>query len=103
MIISVQRSTCEMTQEQRVAIEFCKVLHQWLTADEMTEVVKRNKTYHEGICATHDSCDANMAMYEAFSNLGLKADIDCDGWEQYCNTEATIEQTAVIEHATTLW
>lgn len=47
---------------------FSLVLRQWLTKEQMIEVVKRNReTDNEALCASHDFCDANMAMLEAFT------------------------------------
>lgn len=59
---------------KEVASEFSKVLHRWLTKEEMTLVVARNAAEtRSGICHSHDFCDANMAMDEAFNNLGLES------------------------------
>jgi hypothetical protein len=56
----------------RVAGEFSRVLHEWLTADELAEALRRNASpEYAGCCATHDFCDANMAMQEAFIAAGL--------------------------------
>lgn len=52
----------------KVANEFSKVLHEWLTDDEMKEVIKRNED-DMMCCASHDFCDANMAMDEAFTKV----------------------------------
>jgi hypothetical protein len=60
-----------------VAREFSKVLHSWLSKEEMALVVARNAAQTDAlICHSHDFCDANMAMAEAFSNLGLKTAAD---------------------------
>ncbi len=46
---------------------FAKVLHEWLTPEQMEEVNRLNVTpKYDGCCATHDFCDSNMAMDEAF-------------------------------------
>ncbi len=54
-----------------LALEFAKVLRKWLTVDEMLAAVALNRTarYGKGICASHDFCDANMAMLEAWETL----------------------------------
>jgi hypothetical protein len=49
-----------------LARHFVAVITEWTTPAELAEIRKRNKTYGRGICATHDFCDANMAMAEAF-------------------------------------
>jgi hypothetical protein len=104
------------TQRQvaTVAAMFSTVLREWLTAEQMTVVVERNTEYENvthGICASHDFCDANMAMAEAFHRLGLKTNIDHDGWDQYaqCYCERPTcdhtmpADTAAIESASQLW
>lgn len=56
---------------KKTAKEFARVLHTWLTAEEMKKVVEDNRGESKSICHSHDFCDANMAMDEAFTNLGL--------------------------------
>ena len=57
---------------EQLAKEFSKVLSEWLTADQMREVIARNAVEpNDQICASHDFCDANMAMLEAFERCGL--------------------------------
>ena len=60
---------------QAVATEFTKIILEWLTRSEIQEIIHKNRTekYAGNVCATHDHCDANMAMMEAFSNLGVDA------------------------------
>lgn len=56
------------------------------TVDEvMAEIVRRNKVYGDRCCASHDYCDANMPMAEAFEDvLGYEPDGgdegDCALW-----------------------
>jgi len=64
---------------QALAHEFSRILRKWLTEDEIAEVIARNKADRRrrqtaqladpAVCASHDFCDANMAMYEAFENI----------------------------------
>jgi hypothetical protein len=64
---------------------FSRVLQEWLMPAEMNQAIARNETAeYKGACATHDFCDANMAMHEAFENLGLKgiSDFETDSPEQ---------------------
>lgn len=50
--------------------EFSRVLREWLTDDEMAQVIERNAEVDDPrVCASHDFCDANMAMYEAFERV----------------------------------
>lgn len=71
-----------MTLEQQLALEFCQVLRRWLTPEEMAEVVLRNhNSQYQGACATHDFCDANMAMLEAANNVGVDEE-DYETWNR---------------------
>ena len=70
---------------ETLAGEFSQSLHSLLTAEQMSEVLARNRAEtHPGICHTHDFCDANMVMHEVFLSYG----IDCadqgsmDKWGQ---------------------
>lgn len=56
-----------------LASEFAMVIREWLSQDELNEVLARNARYSPSVDAVHDFCDANMAMEEAFQNLGLPA------------------------------
>lgn len=50
-----------------IAGAFSRVLRQWLTPLQMAKVITRNRReLHAGVCHSHDFCDANMAMDEAF-------------------------------------
>ena len=51
--------------------EFSSLLRRDLGRDVMIEIVGKNgtKEYAGNICATHDYCDANVVMAEAFNNL----------------------------------
>lgn len=51
-----------------LAHAFSNVLKEWLTDEEMQKVIERNNSpeYSELWCASHDFCDANMAMNTAF-------------------------------------
>lgn len=58
-----------------LAAKFSAILRDWLTAEQMEQVIQRNAAEtHPGICHSHDFCDANMAMLEAAELFGL----DCD-------------------------
>ena len=48
-----------------LAESFGEILRQWLTPDEFAEMKHRNESdpaYAGKACASHDFCDANMAM-----------------------------------------
>ena len=52
-----------------LAIEFANILKTWLTVDQLTAVNARNESGGDDSCATHDFCDANEAMAEAFEKI----------------------------------
>lgn len=55
----------------QLAKMFASVLKEWLSPEQFNLVINLNKTevYSDDICASHEFCDANMAMFEAFSRL----------------------------------
>ena len=55
----------------QAAINFSNILRRWLTPEQMAQVIERNMARHPGVCHSHDFCDANMAMDEAWNNLGF--------------------------------
>jgi len=71
-----------------LAAAFAGVLRGWLTDDEWQTMRQRNAERPEGEswCASHDYCDANMAMDAAFKLNGMPAldatleHPDCDNW-----------------------
>jgi hypothetical protein len=58
-----------VSTQERIADAFADVLRNWLTADQWAEMQTRNVDYSDGVCASHDFCDANMAMAEAFETV----------------------------------
>jgi hypothetical protein len=70
-------------REQQVAAiaeAFAEVIRQWLTEDEIARVRERNAFYDDKVCATHDFCDANMAMLPAFQQV-MEREPDADSME----------------------
>lgn len=62
---------------EALAAEFSRVLREWLSEQQMRAVIQRNATAeYAGCCASHDFCDANMAMLEACANLTGKTEHD---------------------------
>ena len=60
------------SQTLAVAEAFAEVMRQWLSKDEFAEMKHKNETdpnYRGCVCASHDYCDANMAMMEAFDHV----------------------------------
>lgn len=52
-----------------LAKKFSSILREWLTEEEMRLVNQKNSDRLDGSCASHDYCDANMAMVEAFAAM----------------------------------
>jgi hypothetical protein len=50
----------------RLAAAFCAEIRATLTPDELDTAVKRNRTIRAGCCASHDFCDANVCMIDAW-------------------------------------
>ena len=59
----------------RLAADFANLLHGYFRADQWAEMRQRNATpeYGGSVCASHDFCDANMVMLEAFEKHGQAA------------------------------
>jgi hypothetical protein len=61
--------------KEALAVEFTKVLREWLSPEQMNEAIEENRIRRsqgdDRTCATHDYCDANMAMSEAAERLKL--------------------------------
>ncbi len=73
-IVTTVYETVEATDEnvQALSKEFSGILREWLTAEALAEIVELNKTYAiegHGACATHEYCDPNQAMIDAFTLL----------------------------------
>jgi hypothetical protein len=92
---------------QLVAAEFSRVLWQWSNdyAEDvdMHEVIRRNEAYtkagDDDSCASHEMCDANMAMDEAMNKHHMRAIFPCmideiedPKWNQWAQGEAAIQQ-----------
>ena len=69
-----------------LAVNFCDVLQEWLTEEELAIVVARNANSDcDYVCHSHDFCDANAAMWEAWSRTfktehDLQSDAEIDLW-----------------------
>ena len=53
----------------KIANAFSAILREWLSAEEMAELNERNRGYIEAnspMCDSHDYCDPNQAMIEAY-------------------------------------
>lgn len=66
-------------QAKAIAATFSRNLREMLTEDEMTEVIERNRELIDSTsCASHDFCDANEPMAEAFGAAGIDFDVSDD-------------------------
>ena len=87
----INLAACSMCAA-RVAAEFSRVLRRWLTPAELAMAIRLNKLEPSNsiICHSHDFCDANMAMYEAFTTLGFTATCDVEAVEssEYAASQA---------------
>lgn len=61
--------TTTIPTPRQVADQFKTVLREWLTADQLASVDQTNNRRADAPCATHDYCDANMAMLEALTRI----------------------------------
>lgn len=69
-----------------IAWEFRNQLADTLTAEEFAEVIRRNGTtrYTDGTCASHDFCDANLPMADAWQAVIGRAVLEApDGSEEH--------------------
>lgn len=75
----------EIDFTQCLADAFSQIIRDWLKHEEMAQVLIRNSVNPPNVCATHDFCDANMAMTEAFANVAgrnpnLATESDAADW-----------------------
>jgi len=56
--------------EVKIAKEFSKLLTKFLSKKNMIHIIELNKVEkHMGVCHSHDFCDSNMFMDQAFQNI----------------------------------
>lgn len=79
-----------------LARSFCSTLRDWLTAEQL-EIVNENnhRIGDRGICATHEFCDANMAMQEAFRYHGILTPVEVD--------EGSIDHDVLVDLWNSAW
>lgn len=63
-----------------LAKEFSSILKEWLSKKEMEELIQANKDERDSsICHSHDYCDPNQAMADAFKKVtGKEVDMQKD-------------------------
>lgn len=77
----------------QLAYEFCRVLSEWLTPDELSEINRLNADESDPhICHSGDYCDSNQALLDAMEVFGIS------GFEQWmiplCNETWRIARDA---------
>lgn len=77
----------------QLAREFCRVLNEWLSPEELAEVNRLNSEEDDrNICHTGDYCDSNQALLDAMEVFGI------DGFDQslipLCNATWSIARRA---------
>lgn len=84
--------------ERELAFRFSRVLSEWLSHKDMEVVRRKNRVAHAkrdySVCHSHDFCDANMAMDEAWRSLfvrapGVQEPADASLWEAAWHIAAT--------------
>lgn len=75
-----------MSQLELLSNRFSYLINENFSAIELAETIRKNKTEdYKNCCATHDYCDANMIMDEAFTEIvgheiDLQNDADLELW-----------------------
>lgn len=63
--------------KEALAARFVAILKGSLSSKQFAEMRRRNRDESSaGVCHSHDFCDANMLMAQAFSDLGYSTDYD---------------------------
>jgi Tfp pilus assembly protein PilV len=67
-----------MDKTNEAAKKFSELLNTAIGAEGVARAVRLNATpEYAGCCASHDFCDANGVMAEAFAACGVKTFVDC--------------------------
>lgn len=73
------RTPTKTTMKHQLANRFCALLLETIGADGIAYCQERNKSYGSA-CPSHDLCDANEVMDEAFIDVvGSEMDCESDG------------------------
>lgn len=94
-------STPKPARAHVLAIAFAAKLHEWLSPEEMKEAIARNAASADPlVCASHDFCDANMAMAEAFeATQGREIRFPSDVESGACTQEESDADLAMFNSA----
>ena len=64
-----------------MALEFQRTMAEWLDHDTLVEIDTTNAIRDDQTCASHDHCDPNVAMWDAFVTVyDREPDLAMDGW-----------------------
>jgi hypothetical protein len=75
-----------MNKTKKLSEKFNEIVNKEFSVEQLAEINAKNKTAeYISCCATHDYCDANMLMDEAFTSvIGREIDLqnenDCQLW-----------------------
>jgi len=71
---------------ESLARAFASTLLEWIGPGNLTQAIRRNRTETSPlVCHSHDFCDANMAMEQAFYEVFERAPLmECDAAEGRC-------------------
>lgn len=68
-----------------LASEFIIIIRGWLRLEQCREIDQRNTAETDPqICHSHDFCDANQAMIDAFSRFNVECDPTDDAHHNLC-------------------
>jgi hypothetical protein len=82
--MSVPKIDTELPLPELLGREFAGVLRSWLTPTQMAQVLRSNaQPENKAVCASHDYCDANQAMLDAFTRV-FKVEMDLS--DEDCTT-----------------
>lgn len=93
---------------RRLALAFARDLRKEITDENVEEVVRRNaRPDYAGSCASHDFCDANMVMADAFHHImgrdfEISSEVDMEIWNRAWDTARASGFTTIADEKITL-
>lgn len=71
-----------LPDKETLASEFVIVIREWLTPEQCREIDRLNAESlaadDTAVCHSHDFCDANQAMIDAFGRFNVELDLQDD-------------------------
>lgn len=84
MITETHRQQLRDLDVEKLAEAFADVLLEWLEREQFEQMKRDNTERGEpGVCASHDYCDANMAMDAAITECTSPTFNVCDFMDEY--------------------